>query len=109
MPTPARFRPAPVPARLACVAGFVILALRRAYFPRVRRTTSPMDLAVYVLLAVVIGYPLVTGQIRVGPETLSRDDDPQAFWRAYTWSIVLFLCVSVATGFGLHAMLHGKL
>jgi len=62
-----------------------------------------------VIAAVVIGYPLVTGQIRVGPETLSRDDDPQAFWRAYRWSTVLFLCISVATGFGLHAMLQGKL
>jgi nitrate reductase gamma subunit len=33
----------------------LILAARRAYFPRVRRTTSPTDVAVYVLLAVVIG------------------------------------------------------
>jgi nitrate reductase gamma subunit len=45
-------------AGLACVAGFVILAVRRAYFPRVRRTTSPMDVAVYVLLALVIGLGL---------------------------------------------------
>jgi nitrate reductase gamma subunit len=42
-------------AGLVCVAGFVILAVRRAYFPRVRRTTSPTDVAVYVLLAIVIG------------------------------------------------------
>ncbi|HEY7201948.1 MAG TPA: respiratory nitrate reductase subunit gamma [Candidatus Dormibacteraeota bacterium] len=42
-------------AGLVCVAGFVILAARRAYFPRVRRTTSPTDVAVYVLLAAVIG------------------------------------------------------
>jgi nitrate reductase gamma subunit len=42
-------------AGLVCVSGFVILAVRRAYFPRVRRTTSPTDVAVYVLLAVVIG------------------------------------------------------
>ena len=42
-------------AGLACVAGFVILAARRAYFPRIRRTTSPTDVAVYVLLGVVIG------------------------------------------------------
>ncbi|MBO0685464.1 MAG: respiratory nitrate reductase subunit gamma, partial [Candidatus Dormibacteraeota bacterium] len=28
-------------AGLACVAGFLILAFRRAYFPRVRRTTTP--------------------------------------------------------------------
>jgi nitrate reductase gamma subunit len=42
-------------AGLVCVAGFLILAVRRAYFPRVRRTTSPTDVAVYVLLGVVIG------------------------------------------------------
>jgi nitrate reductase gamma subunit len=42
-------------AGLVCVAGFVILAVRRAYFARVRRTTSPTDVAVYVLLAIVIG------------------------------------------------------
>ena len=45
-------------AGLACVAGFVILAVRRAYLPRVRRTTSPMDLAVYALVALVIGLGL---------------------------------------------------
>ncbi|MGH7912321.1 MAG: respiratory nitrate reductase subunit gamma, partial [Candidatus Dormibacteraceae bacterium] len=42
-------------AGVACVVGFVILAARRAYFPRVRRTTTPTDVAVYVLLAIVIG------------------------------------------------------
>jgi len=42
-------------AGLVCVAGFVILAVRRAYFRRVRRTTSVTDVAVYVLLAIVIG------------------------------------------------------
>jgi nitrate reductase gamma subunit len=42
-------------AGLVCVAGFVILAVRRAYFPRVRRTTTPVDVAVYVLLGIVIG------------------------------------------------------
>jgi nitrate reductase gamma subunit len=42
-------------AGLACVAGFLILVIRRAYFPRVRRTTSWTDVAVYLLLALVIG------------------------------------------------------
>ena len=42
-------------AGLVCVAGFVILTIRRAYFHRIRRTTSPTDVAVYVLLAIVIG------------------------------------------------------
>ncbi len=42
-------------AGLACVAGFLILVIRRAYFPRVRRTTSWTDVAVYLLLGLVIG------------------------------------------------------
>jgi nitrate reductase gamma subunit len=42
-------------AGLACMAGFLILVIRRAYFPRVRRTTSWTDVAVYLLLALVIG------------------------------------------------------
>lgn len=44
---------------LACVAGFLILAFRRAYFPRVRRTTTPTDIAVYLLLGIVIGLGIV--------------------------------------------------
>jgi nitrate reductase gamma subunit len=42
-------------AGFAVVAGLVSLAVRRAYFARVRRTTSPTDIAVYILLAIVIG------------------------------------------------------
>ena len=41
-------------AGIACVAGLVILIVRRAYFTRVRRTTTRMDVAVYVLLSLVI-------------------------------------------------------
>jgi nitrate reductase gamma subunit len=41
-------------AGIACVAGLAILIIRRAYFVRVRHTTSPVDIAVYVLLALVI-------------------------------------------------------
>jgi len=41
-------------AGIICLAGLVILALRRAYFTRVRHTTTPADIAVYVLLFVVI-------------------------------------------------------
>ena len=41
-------------AGIACVIGLVILILRRAYFTRVRRTTTRVDVAVYALLAVVI-------------------------------------------------------
>jgi len=45
-------------AGIACVVGFVILVARRAYFPRVRRTTTPIDVATYVLLALLIGFPI---------------------------------------------------
>ena len=41
-------------AGVACVVGLVILIARRAYFPRVRRTTTPVDVAVYALLTLVI-------------------------------------------------------
>lgn len=46
-------------AGVACVIGLVILVARRAYFPRVRRTTSAMDVAVYALLALMIGLGFV--------------------------------------------------
>jgi nitrate reductase gamma subunit len=41
-------------AGAVCLLGFLILMVRRAYFARVRRTTSPTDIAVYILLAIVI-------------------------------------------------------
>lgn len=41
-------------AGIVCLAGLVILAVRRGYFTRVRHTTTPADVAVYVLLFVVI-------------------------------------------------------
>ena len=41
-------------AGIACVVGLVILIVRRAYFVRVRRTTTRVDVAVYVLLTLVI-------------------------------------------------------
>ncbi len=50
-------------AGVLCAAGFVILAVRRAYFRRVRRTTSPTDVAVYILLGIVIA--LGTGETLV--------------------------------------------
>jgi nitrate reductase gamma subunit len=42
-------------AGLLCVVGFLILVARRAYFPRIRRTTRRTDVAVYLLLALLIG------------------------------------------------------
>lgn len=59
-----------------------------------------------IIAAVVIGYPLITGQIRSGLTTLSRETDPQAFWRTYMVSTLLFLGVSAAAVFFLHSILH---
>lgn len=60
------------------------------------------------IAAVVIGYPLLTGRIRAGLDTVNRESDPQAFWKAYVYSTALFIGVSVAAGFFLHSMLHWK-
>jgi len=57
-----------------------------------------------IVAAVVIGYPLVAGRIRAGAGTFSREDDPRAFWRAYLFSTALFVAVSVAAGFLVHAI-----
>jgi nitrate reductase gamma subunit len=46
-------------AGIACVAGLVILMARRAYFPRVRRTTSRVDVAMYIMLTLVIALGMV--------------------------------------------------
>jgi nitrate reductase gamma subunit len=43
-----------IAAGAAVILGFIVLALRRARFPRVRATTTHMDLAVFGLLAIVI-------------------------------------------------------
>lgn len=41
-------------AGLCCLVGLLILIYRRAAIPRVRRTTSYVDIAVYALLAAII-------------------------------------------------------
>lgn len=58
--------------------------------------------------AVVIGYPLVTGRMRVGLDTVSREDDPPVFWRAYVISTTLFVAVSIAAGLFVGSILHWK-
>ncbi len=58
------------------------------------------------IAAVVIGYPLIAGQIRVGLDPVSREDDPQAFWKAYVFSTTLFLAMSIAAWFFMHFILH---
>jgi nitrate reductase gamma subunit len=46
-------------AGLCCLAGLLILLYRRVAIPRVRRTTSSVDIAVYALLGIVIGLGIV--------------------------------------------------
>ena len=46
-------------AGIACAAGLLILIVRRAYFVRIRRATSRVDIATYALLALVIGLGMV--------------------------------------------------
>jgi hypothetical protein len=61
---------------------------------------------VWLLVAVVVvGYPLRSGQIRVGLGPVSRDEAPKAFWSAYIISTVLFLAISVAAGFFVRSIL----
>jgi len=45
-------------AGVACAVGLAILFVRRLKFPRVRVTTSYMDMAVYLLLVIIIGIGL---------------------------------------------------
>jgi hypothetical protein len=58
-----------------------------------------------IVAVVVIGYPLRSGQIRVGLDPVSRYTDPNAFWTAYIISTVLFLVVSIAVGFFVRSIL----
>ena len=51
-----------------------------------------------IIAAVVIGYPLIAGRMRVGLDSVSREDDPRAFWNAYVFSTTLFVGVSIAAG-----------
>ena len=55
-------------AGLACLAGYAILAFRRAEVPRVRLTTTVMDVVVFVLLGVliVLGEALTLGYTLFG-------------------------------------------
>lgn len=62
--------------------------------------------AVWLIIAVIVlGYPLITGSIRVGFDPVSREDDPQAFWKAYVFSNTLFLGVSIAAGLFVRSIL----
>jgi|HubBroStandDraft_2_1064218.scaffolds.fasta_scaffold2250126_1 hypothetical protein len=58
-----------------------------------------------IVAVVVIGYPLRSGQIRVGLDPVNRFTDPSAFWTAYIISTVLFLVVSIAVGFFVRSIL----
>ena len=61
-----------------------------------------------LIAAIVIGYPLITGQIKAGLDPISRESDPEAFWNAYIFSTVLFLAVSIVMGFFVRGILRGR-
>ena len=68
---------------------------------------GPKIIALWLIIAVVvIGYPLISGRIRVGLAPVSRGDDPQAFWKAYVISTTLFLVVSIAAGIFVRSILQ---
>ncbi len=72
----------------------------------VPKTVIYLVVAVWLIVAVVVvGYPLGSGQIRVGVDPVRRDTAPKAFWTAYIISTGLFLAVSVAVGFFVRSIL----
>jgi nitrate reductase gamma subunit len=73
-------------AGIACGIGLVILAWRRATAPRVRATTTRMDICVYVLLGIVIGLGLAE---TIGRNTLGGGYDYRATVGVWFRSIVL--------------------
>ena len=62
-------------AGVVCLAGFAILAFRRTTVRRVRVTSSPADVLVFVLLAIMIGTGLgaTLGYTLFGPAFAYRD------------------------------------
>ena len=59
-----------------------------------------------VIAAVVIGYPLVAGRMRAGLDSVNRETEPEAFWKAYVFSTSLFLAASIGAAFVLWSILH---
>ncbi len=59
-----------------------------------------------IIAAVVLGYPLAKGQMRVGLDVVSRDQEPQRFWSSYLFSSVLFLATSAAVAYVVNRILH---
>lgn len=57
----------------AVIVGFVVLAARRIRFPRVRVTTSRMDLAVFALLAVGIATGMLATAANIGDSVPYRE------------------------------------
>ncbi len=94
-------------AGLACVAGFAILMARRAYFPRVRRTTSRTDIATYTLLAamIVLGLVETIGVNAIGPGYNYRDTVALWFRGLFTFSPSPQLMASAPVVYQVHAAL----
>lgn len=74
-------------AGVACGAGLIILVWRRIASPRVRVTTTRMDIVVYVLLAVVIGLGLTE---TIGKNTFGGGYDYRSTVGVWFRSIVFF-------------------
>ena len=74
-------------AGVACGAGLVILMWRRAASPRVRVTTTRMDMLVYALLALVIGLGLTE---TIGRNVFGGGYDYRATVGVWFRSIVFF-------------------
>ncbi len=98
----------------AMAVGFVILALRRAQVPRVRRTTNRTDVAVYLALAIMLGTGLYA---TVGVNLLGGGYDYRLTVAPYFRSIFvldpktaliagapLIYQLHVLSGFGLYAL-----
>jgi hypothetical protein len=58
-----------------------------------------------LVTAIVVGYPLCRGQIRVGLDPVRRDTAPKSFWSAYLVSTILFIAISGAVALVLRAVL----
>jgi hypothetical protein len=72
----------------------------------VPRTVLYLVAGLWLLVAaVVVGYPLRSGRIRVGLDPVSRETAPKAFWTAYAVSTSLFLAVSIGVGFFVRSIL----
>lgn len=92
-------------AGAAATAGFVILAWRRARYPRVRVTTTRMDLATFGLLAVTIATGMWATLANAFDEVLYRESVAPWFRGLLTLDPDPELMTGVPFAFALHVTL----